>query len=129
MHDAGSRAVGGRARVALLLVSAWLAGVASAAPAVPPDAFPQVARAYWVEVDGRPLWAGQADTRLPMASLTKLMTALILAEDADLEATVVTSAGLARGTCSTRCSCVRRTTRAVRSPTGTPATRPHSSSR
>lgn len=65
---------------------------------MPPDAFPQVARAYWVEVDGRPLWAGRPDERLPMASLTKLMTALLLAEQADLDATVVASRGAAAET-------------------------------
>ena len=91
-------AAGRRACAALLLVSAWLAGAASAAPASPPDAFPTVARAYWVEVEGRPLWAGQPDARLPMASLTKLMTALILAEAADLDATLVASVGAARET-------------------------------
>jgi len=73
----------------------------AAAPAsavIPPDAFPQIARAYWVEVDGVPLWAGQPDRRLPMASLTKLMTALLIAETADLEATVTVSAGTGRET-------------------------------
>jgi D-alanyl-D-alanine carboxypeptidase (penicillin-binding protein 5/6) len=65
---------------------------------VPPDPFPQVARAYWVELDGRPLWAGAADTRLPMASLTKLMTALLIAEQADLDAIVTISAGTGRET-------------------------------
>ncbi len=43
----------------------------------PADRFPDVAAAYWVEVDGRPLWAGQPDRRLPMASLAKLMTTLV----------------------------------------------------
>lgn len=79
----------------------WLActcATAAVAPVVPEDAFPQVARAYWVEVDGQPLWAGAPDTRLPMASLTKLMTALLIAEQADLDATVTVSAGTGRET-------------------------------
>ena len=59
----------------------------------PDDAFPGVARAYWVEIDGRPTWAGASTERLPMASLTKLMTALLLSEGADLEAMVTVGAG------------------------------------
>lgn len=73
-------------------VPAW------ARPPAPPDAYPDVARAYWVEIDGRPLWSGRADQRLPMASLTKLMTALVVAENADLEATVTVGPGTARET-------------------------------
>ena len=96
MPDAAGPAAGRRALAALLLVAAWL--VAPAMASTPPDAFPQVAQAYWVEVDGRPLWAGRPDARLPMASLAKLMTALIVADEADLGATVVASAGAARET-------------------------------
>jgi len=44
------------------------------------DPFPQVAAAYLVEVNGAPLWQKQADKRLPPASLTKLMTALLVFE-------------------------------------------------
>lgn len=69
-----------------------------ARPPAPPDEFPAVARAYWVELDGQPLWSGRADERLPMASLTKLMTALVLAESADLEAIVTVGPGTARET-------------------------------
>lgn len=76
-------------RARALLALAWLCvAPATARSPAPPDAFPQVARAYWIELDGRPLWAGQPDRRLPMASLTKLMTALVLAEQADLAAQV-----------------------------------------
>lgn len=64
----------------------------------PVDAFPQVATAYWVEANGQPMWAGQPDTRRPMASLTKLMTALIIIENADLETIVTISAGTGRET-------------------------------
>jgi D-alanyl-D-alanine carboxypeptidase (penicillin-binding protein 5/6) len=88
-----------RTVLAAALVAAVLAGrAAAAAPATPPDAFPQVARAYWVELDGRPLWAGAADARLPMASLTKLMTALLLVEQADLDGELVVGAGTGRET-------------------------------
>ncbi len=63
---------------------AWLfcAGAHAAAPV---DAYPDVAAAYWVEIDGRPLWAGHADERLPMASLAKLMTALVAVEQGGLD--------------------------------------------
>lgn len=53
------------------------------------DPYPDVAAAHYIEVDGRPLWGHAPDRRLPMASLTKLMTALVIAEEADL-ATIVT---------------------------------------
>jgi len=46
-----------------------------------PDPFPEVASAYRVEVDGRPVWERQANRRLPPASLTKLMTALLVLDD------------------------------------------------
>jgi len=82
----------------------WLAALLALAPsgvvATPVDAFPDIARAYWVEIDGRPTWAGQADQVLPAASLAKLMAALVLDEEADLAGTVTTSraASAATGT-------------------------------
>ena len=80
------------------LAALALLACASAPAAPPPDRFPDVAAAYWVEVDGRPLWAGQADRRLPMASLAKLMTALIAVEAGDLDAWAAVSAGAAAET-------------------------------
>ena len=81
----------------------WIAAVALLACAgaqagAPADRFPDVAAAYWVEVDGRPLWAGQPDRRLPMASLTKLMTALVAVEQGGLDAWAEVSAGAAAET-------------------------------
>ncbi|MBA8883499.1 D-alanyl-D-alanine carboxypeptidase family protein [Dokdonella fugitiva] len=64
----------------------------------PIDAYPDVAAAYWVELDGRPLWAGRADARLPMASLAKLMTALVAVEQGDLDAWAAVSAAAAAET-------------------------------
>ena len=69
----------------------------STAAPVPVDAFPDVARAYWVEVNGAPVWAGGREKRLPMASLAKLMTVL-LAEEATLEGELAVSAAAARAT-------------------------------
>jgi D-alanyl-D-alanine carboxypeptidase (penicillin-binding protein 5/6) len=45
-----------------------------------PDPFPQVASAYQVELNGDTIWSRQPERRLPPASLTKLMTALLVLE-------------------------------------------------
>lgn len=66
--------------------------------AAPVDAYPDVAAAYWVEIDGEPVWAGQPDRALPMASLAKLMTALVLAEGGGLDQVVTVGAGTAQAT-------------------------------
>jgi D-alanyl-D-alanine carboxypeptidase (penicillin-binding protein 5/6) len=76
----------------LMLVS----GVANAA--APVDAYPDIARAYWVEIDSQPVWAGHPDARLPMASLTKLMTALLVVEQSHLDDVVPVSAAAAAET-------------------------------
>ena len=55
------------------------------------DPFPAVATAYEVRVDGVRLWSHAASAPLPPASLTKLMTALLVAEDGRLDAVVTTS--------------------------------------
>ena len=87
--------VGGRRIAAALLC--WLLG--GAAIAAETDAFPQLADAYLVQVGERVLWAGQPDKRLPPASLTKVMTALLVLEDYHPAhiATVSRSAAQARG--------------------------------
>jgi D-alanyl-D-alanine carboxypeptidase (penicillin-binding protein 5/6) len=56
-----------------------------------PDPFPKVASSYVVEVNGELLWERQAARRLPPASLTKLMTALLLVEQGQLQSTVTVS--------------------------------------
>lgn len=82
------------------LLAALLAVPCAALGAAPVDAYPDIARAYWVEIDGRPAWAGQPDQAMPVASLAKLMAALVLDEEADLAGTVTTSraASAATGT-------------------------------
>ena len=62
--------------------------LAAGAPPALPDPYPDIARAYYVEVDGVARWGGRADDALPIASLTKLMTALIVAEAGGLDAEV-----------------------------------------
>lgn len=83
---------------ALVLTYAGAGARAAAAVEAPVDAYPDVASAYWVEIDGRPLWAGRADARLPTASLAKLMTALIAVEHGDLDGWAEVSAGAAMET-------------------------------
>ncbi|UPT73340.1 MAG: serine hydrolase [Elusimicrobiota bacterium] len=79
----------GRGALALLL-----AGAAAAAP----NPFPAAGAAYVVERDGKLLWAGGADKRLPPASLAKMMTALLVIEDGGLAETVTVSRAAARET-------------------------------
>ena len=79
---------------------ACLALAAATAGAAGADAFPDSAKAYVVRVDGRELWSAHADERLPPASLTKLMTALVVLEGARPADVVTVSrrAARARGT-------------------------------
>ncbi len=46
------------------------------------DPFPKIGAAYWLETDGAVIWSRQADRRLPPASLTKMMTVLLVLEQA-----------------------------------------------
>ena len=46
-----------------------------------PDPFPQVAASYLVQVNGSLLWEKEVNRRLPPASLTKLMTALLVLDN------------------------------------------------
>lgn len=50
-------------------------------PSAADDPYPKAAAAYLVTVNGALLWAHAADAALPPASLTKIMTGLLLAED------------------------------------------------
>jgi D-alanyl-D-alanine carboxypeptidase (penicillin-binding protein 5/6) len=76
-----------------LFLGLWLFANTALA-AAQPDPFPQVATAYLVELNGDMIWAGQPDRRLPPASLTKLMTALLVLEQVqpDAEVTIKPSA-------------------------------------
>ena len=89
---------------ALVLAAAATTGVApvAAAPptAAPPvDRYPKAAAAYLVAIDGRIVWAGRPDEARPPASLTKMMTALVLLEgDWKPEAPVIISRAAAAQT-------------------------------
>ena len=65
-----------------------------------PDPFPQVASAYLVELNGETIWAKQPERQLPPASLTKLMTALLVLEQdrPDNEVTIKPTATHETGT-------------------------------
>lgn len=60
------------------------------------DRFPRVADAYIVKRDGRVLWAGGEHERHAPASLTKMMTALLVLERGELDEPVVVSRAAAR---------------------------------
>jgi serine-type D-Ala-D-Ala carboxypeptidase (penicillin-binding protein 5/6) len=62
------------------------------------DRFPRVAQAYYVQRDGRLLWAGQERERLPIASLAKMMTALLALERGRLDEIVAVSPAASRAT-------------------------------
>jgi len=58
--------------------------------------FPRVADAYLVKRDGRVLWGDAEDTRKAPASLTKMMTALLILEQGNLDQPVVVSRAASR---------------------------------
>jgi D-alanyl-D-alanine carboxypeptidase (penicillin-binding protein 5/6) len=75
-----------------------VASPAWAEAAGPGDRFGDVAAAYLVKVDGREVWSRNADAPLPPASLTKMMTALLVLERADLRSVVTVSREASRET-------------------------------
>jgi len=81
------------------LALAALLALASAPARAQPDKSFGYAAAYLVIVDGVPLWERAADARRAPASLAKLMSALLVLEDARLDdaVTVSRSAAAARG--------------------------------
>ncbi|MEO6423742.1 MAG: serine hydrolase, partial [Candidatus Nitrotoga sp.] len=62
------------------------------------DPFPQIAKAYLVQVDGISIWEHRSNDRLPPASLTKLMTALLVLEQGQLQEVASISRASARET-------------------------------
>jgi serine-type D-Ala-D-Ala carboxypeptidase (penicillin-binding protein 5/6) len=62
------------------LIAAILLSAAAAAASPPTDRFPKAAASYLVTIDGREVWAREPDRARPPASLTKIMTALVLLE-------------------------------------------------
>lgn len=85
-------------RVRRVLAALLFCVAGSACADVEPDPFFELARAYVVEVDDTAIWARHADDPLPPASLTKLMTALLVAEAGGLDDTVTVSTAAASAT-------------------------------
>ena len=81
-------------RWAFAFAALAVAGLAHAAE----DRFPRVGEAYLVKRDNHVLWAGAAERRLPVASLAKMMTALIALERGKLDALAQVSAAAAKAT-------------------------------
>jgi D-alanyl-D-alanine carboxypeptidase (penicillin-binding protein 5/6) len=72
-------------RIALIALAAALLSVPRAAPAVErADPFPGAAASYLLKIDGKTVWEHLPDRRLPPASLTKMMTALLALESGRL---------------------------------------------
>jgi len=61
-----------------LIAAILLSATAAASP--PTDRFPKAASSYLVTIDGRAVWARESNRPRPPASLTKIMTALVLLE-------------------------------------------------
>ncbi|MBI4808702.1 MAG: D-alanyl-D-alanine carboxypeptidase [Nitrosomonadales bacterium] len=80
-----------------LYIGLWLLA-SSALAAAQLDPFPQIAASYRVEIDGVSTWEKQPAKRLPPASLTKLMTALLVLERGGLQETVTVSEAATRET-------------------------------
>jgi D-alanyl-D-alanine carboxypeptidase (penicillin-binding protein 5/6) len=66
------------ARLGLGVVLALAALASGAAAQSPTDRYPKAARSYLVAIDGQVVWERAADAPLAPASLTKIMTALVL---------------------------------------------------
>jgi len=85
-----------RRSLALLGCAALLVARTVAADGLPaPAALPQIADAVQVELDGQALWSIAAHQALRPASLTKILTALLVIERGGLDAPVVVSKGAA----------------------------------
>jgi len=82
----------------LRLVLALAVSLAASGARAVEDPYPWIAAAYVVKRDGKLLWAGQPDARLPPASLAKLMTALLALERGGLDETVTVGKGVLRAT-------------------------------
>jgi D-alanyl-D-alanine carboxypeptidase (penicillin-binding protein 5/6) len=81
---------------AFAVAVAAIASAALQARSEPVDRWPHAAAAYVVEVDGVTQWAHAASARLPPASLTKILTALVVIDAAGDDALVTVSARAAK---------------------------------
>lgn len=86
-------------RVARVVFLAVLLAVPQAASAGGrPDPFPGAAASYLLKIDGKAVWEHLPDRRLPPASLTKIMTALLVLEQGRLREVTTVSRAASRET-------------------------------
>ena len=78
----------------ILILSILLTSI-TAACAANDDPFPSVASSYILKIDGETVWAHRPERRLAPASLTKIMTALLVLEREPLDRVVTVSSGAA----------------------------------
>jgi D-alanyl-D-alanine carboxypeptidase (penicillin-binding protein 5/6) len=78
----------------IVIVSSLLASVTVVSAAMD-DPFPTVASSYLLTINGKPVWAHRSERRLLPASLTKIMTALLVLEREDPNRVVTVSRGAA----------------------------------
>ncbi len=84
------------ARIAIVAV--LLAAAQSAHAGERPDPFPRAASSYLLKIDGQAVWERYPDRRLPPASLTKIMTALLVLEQGRLREVTTVSRAASRET-------------------------------
>lgn len=79
----------------IILILSFLLTSITAAGAANDDPFPPVASSYILKIDGETVWAHHPERRLAPASLTKIMTALLVLEREPLDRVVTVSSGAA----------------------------------
>lgn len=80
----------------LIVFLCMLVAAGAASGATLEDPYPKVASSYLLLVDGKSTWAHRPKLRLPPASLTKIMTALLVLERGELEQVVTVSRSAAQ---------------------------------
>jgi len=66
-------------------------GKATTSPTKKSDPFPKAAASYLIQVNGKTIWAHNPDRKLPIASITKIMTAIIVLEHCQMDEIVTVS--------------------------------------
>jgi serine-type D-Ala-D-Ala carboxypeptidase (penicillin-binding protein 5/6) len=79
----------------IILILTILLTAITAASAADDDPFPAVASSYIIRIDGETVWTHRPERRLAPASLTKIMTALLVLEREPLDRVVTVSSGAA----------------------------------
>ncbi|MFA7403776.1 MAG: D-alanyl-D-alanine carboxypeptidase family protein [Pelobacteraceae bacterium] len=85
----------------IILILSILLTAITASGALPDDPFPSAASSYLLTVNGETIWGHRPERRLAPASLTKIMTALLVLEREQLDR-VVTVSSAAAGESGTR---------------------------